>query len=454
MVAAKLDYFEQLLKRLRRECEAVKEDRGSVGGEASSSSRAEAVGALRVQVSAALDQLRQSGGPTWAAYEAERVRLTAALDECEAEVRRLEELVSGERALDEAEALVEAKRLEEAGRRLASVAANVLPKRRRALCGTLEARAWEAAAAVEATNEVIRFPKHSEAAPGLASAVACLGFIGGQERFLEAIAAALEPQLLQATGLERAPTNDAWTLLLGADANSAEALKVWLAVLREDVGFEDEAIIALHDHMKRWPLERLAADLAVGATTLEEVDVGPLSIRVREVADAADRAAAAEALATARDLVLGDWHNDSEVHLDDLCSTDGDRAEARALRVSLLAQNFVAHAETLLTKALEAGPSAAARLVADVRRAFELYRALFPLAHADTARAHQRMATLFRNDLLFLTHAANKFSVRYCPKLNAKQPHLPNQEAAYFTFVDQLQPLRDLARDLVPTPAS
>ena len=112
----------------------------------------------------------------------------------------------------------------------------------------------------------------------------------------------------------------------------------------------------------------------------------------------------------------------------------------KTLRVSLLAQALAAHAEQVLREACAAPPDCADALYNAVRHVFELYRALIPLEHEQTLTSAPTMASLFRNDCLFLTRTAIRFSVDYCPKLAAK--HAPPQ---FFTFVDQIVPLRELA---------
>lgn len=460
MPVADLEYFEQLLRRLRRECESVSAEVGTSGDKLESSRVAESVGALRVEVAAALKQVRAPEA-SWASYEKERERLLVALKESEAEVRRLEEVVAADVALQEVEGLLNANSLIAAARTLQQV--SLLQRRRRELCGTLEARALEMAmAAIEISEGRVAFRKRCSEMEDddahIAGIVTCLEIIGAQDRFFDDLAADLEPVLLKATHIVNASSRDVSAVdLAQGPPLSADAVSQWLRFLSQEVGLNDASILAIHSRMSRWPAEPLREAIKAGhidppsQADAEQAMLGPLasSIRLKELAEAAYQDAAAEVITTARDIVLGDWHNDSEVESRDVLSTiDGDELETatKMLRVSLLAQRFVGHAGALLDKAIDAPPHAATHLFRNARRLFELYRALFPLAHADTVRAQPRMADLFQNDILFLLRAANRFSIHHCPKLNAKFPTSP---PLLFTFVDQLAPLRDLANSLV-----
>jgi len=184
-----------------------------------------------------------------------------------------------------------------------------------------------------------------------------------------------------------------------------------------------------------------------------------------------------------RDIVLGDWHNYTVVEQGDVLDDDppdeqrglsdsrrdpvvaavlADRSNAQSskkqqLKVSDLARSFAAAESELLEDALAAAnPPAALGLYRAARQGFELYRALFLLQHDATVSAVPSMTTVFTHDCLFLANAATDFSLRVCPKLAAKFRSSSSDGGdavalPFFSFVDQVQPLRDLAASKSPS---
>lgn len=449
---ANLVYFEQLLRRLRRECDSVSEKVGESGDKVEDSYSLDAVGALRVEVSAALSQMREirKSSNTVADYESERRRLLEELGECEETVRRLESVAAADSAMNEVESLLNRGELASAGRKLSDVPRTLLKRRRRELCGSLEARAMDLASrAVQVHSNKISLKKRTaDCDDVMPTVVYCLSTIDAADRFFDHLANEMEPVLLKAKSLKSRIDSRSAALEAGEDDEAATLVPTWLTFLREGFGFDDQNIRGLHSRMLRWPREPLERAVRDGRLDAETIDVKPLDISLAQLSHDALQASAADALTKARSIVLGDWHNDSEVDCRAVLSAhlveneNAQKEQKKGLRVSLLVQDYVAHAESILEKALDAPPNAAKHLYLNVRRAFELYTALFPLVHADTIHAQRRMKELFQNDILFLIKTANRFSIHYCPKLNQKQP------GSFFTFVDQLTPLRDLANDL------
>ncbi|KAJ8609642.1 hypothetical protein CTAYLR_006289 [Chrysophaeum taylorii] len=479
-----------IVRRVRRECEEVGETgvEEAVGAEA-------VVAGLRVELGAALAEL----GPesTASGYDRERDRLAAEIAACEAQVSRLEAVVRTDRILDEIEALVSSNALSAAAKKLSSFPPrgdDVLRRRKRGLAAALEVRLTDlAAAAIDITASRLVF-RHRYAgliqnAPidddddddgtSLSSVLRNLGLIGAARRFLRTLAAELEPVLDRAVILTDLSTPDAGELAIepapleekDAFRTRAASATVWVRFMRETLGLDDETICYLDGWTAKRLEEVVRADASsVDRETLLALDVRPLALPKRLFEEALNTYAqvrATKALDDARDLILGDWHNDSEVDADDIldelegCAggrSGGDsffseKKKKKGMRVSVLAQEFVAQAERLLQDAVGAtAPEAARALFFTTRQLFELYRALFPLAHADTIHAQARMATLFRNDCLFLIRAATRFSVRYCPEIAARG----SGDDALLTLVDQLPPLRDLANELLfcPPPAA
>ena len=235
--------------------------------------------------------------------------------------------------------------------------------------------------------------------------------------------------------------------------------------------------------VERLPSSGATLNLAPLALPLADLSKKAVDTFVRDRADAF--------LEEVRSIVLGDFHNFTEVPLDDALDSDDFHEKTttrkdpsvaavlrsntsptqRVLKVSDLARAFARAETALLNDALSAAnPQAAQGLYRAARRGFELYRALFLLQHQATISAVPTMTTVFTNDCLFLAHTATTFSLEVCPKLASNfqnkthmlqgdiKPAFYHSEEEkikihddnynnlpFFSFVDQVQPLRDLA---------
>ncbi|MEM6663076.1 MAG: replication-associated recombination protein A, partial [Pseudomonadota bacterium] len=128
------------------------------------------------------------GSPEGEKYEAERKKLRADIESCEARVRDLEKAVSVEHQLDAAEAELNAKQFFAASAKLVGLRS----RRQRELCAAVEVGLIErASAAVECTAATWSFRKTLD--EDLAGIIEALGRIGAKDRFLDVIADELRP---------------------------------------------------------------------------------------------------------------------------------------------------------------------------------------------------------------------------------------------------------------------